>query len=216
MARFEEIRNAPLLILDDLGIESPTPWANEKLYQLLNHRYNARLPTIITTNLTLETLELRLRSRLSDPDVSQVLGITAPDYRRAGIAANQSDLDTLSFYRHMTFETFSPRADLPREKQDNLRRALEITRRYAANLEGWLLLIGPYGCGKSHLAASIANANPTIPILFITVPDLLDQLRAAFAPDSTLSYAKRFQWINSTNLLILDVLETDSVSPRAR
>ncbi|MEJ2148907.1 MAG: ATP-binding protein, partial [Chloroflexota bacterium] len=58
--RFEEVRNTPLLILDDLGIESPTPWAVEKLYQVLNHRYNANLPTVITTNHDLDDLEQRL------------------------------------------------------------------------------------------------------------------------------------------------------------
>ena len=48
--RFESIRSAPLLILDDLGSQSATPWAQEKLFQLLNYRYNAQLPTVITTN----------------------------------------------------------------------------------------------------------------------------------------------------------------------
>ena len=37
---FEQLRNTPLLILDDLGTQSSTPWAQEKLFQLLNHRYN--------------------------------------------------------------------------------------------------------------------------------------------------------------------------------
>ena len=63
--RFDEIRDAPLLILDDLGTESPTPWAVEKLYQLLNARYNAQLPTVITTNKRLEDLEPRIGSRLA-------------------------------------------------------------------------------------------------------------------------------------------------------
>ncbi len=40
---------APLLILDDLGTESATAWAREKLYQLFNYRYNARLATVITS-----------------------------------------------------------------------------------------------------------------------------------------------------------------------
>ena len=41
-----------LLVLDDLGTESASPWAQEKLYQLFNYRYNARLPTVITTAQT--------------------------------------------------------------------------------------------------------------------------------------------------------------------
>ncbi|MDP2916647.1 MAG: ATP-binding protein, partial [Dehalococcoidia bacterium] len=38
---FDRICNAPLLVLDDMGIQASTPWANEKLNQLLNHRFNA-------------------------------------------------------------------------------------------------------------------------------------------------------------------------------
>ncbi|MEE9284893.1 MAG: ATP-binding protein, partial [Dehalococcoidia bacterium] len=39
---FELLRNSPVLILDDLGVQSSTPWAEEKLFQLINHRYNAQ------------------------------------------------------------------------------------------------------------------------------------------------------------------------------
>ncbi|MXY86101.1 MAG: hypothetical protein F4Y95_06330, partial [Chloroflexi bacterium] len=35
---FEHVRDAPFLILDDLDCISPTDWAREKLFQLLNHR----------------------------------------------------------------------------------------------------------------------------------------------------------------------------------
>jgi DNA replication protein DnaC len=40
-ALFEQIKGAPVLILDDLGTQSSTPWAQEKLFQIFNHRYNA-------------------------------------------------------------------------------------------------------------------------------------------------------------------------------
>ena len=33
---FEQVRSAPFLVLDDLGGHSSTPWAQEKLYQILN------------------------------------------------------------------------------------------------------------------------------------------------------------------------------------
>lgn len=44
--RFELVGTVPLLILDDLGTESATPWAREKLYQIINYRYNERMATI--------------------------------------------------------------------------------------------------------------------------------------------------------------------------
>src|SRR5690606_23179897 len=62
--RFEEIRNIRLLVLDDLGTQNTTPWAEEKLYQILNHRYIHHLPTVITTNQEMIEIEGRIRSRL--------------------------------------------------------------------------------------------------------------------------------------------------------
>ncbi len=218
ISRFEEVRHVPLLILDDLGIESPTPWAVEKLYQILNHRYNSRLPTVITTNHSLEEMQVRLRSRLQDQDVSSVIVITAPDYRRGGVAASQSDLNSLGLYAHLTFDRFDARSDLPRPERDNLRRALTLAREFAASPEGWLILMGDYGCGKTHLAAAIANMRASMgeAVLFVTVPDLLDHLRAAYAPGSDISYDKRFLEIRSAPLLVLDDLGTESATSWAR
>ncbi len=83
--RFELVRGVPLLILDDLGTESATPWAREKLYQLLNHRYNERLATVLTTNLKPEALDPRIYSRLCDPACGRVIQIEAADYRRRAV-----------------------------------------------------------------------------------------------------------------------------------
>jgi DNA replication protein DnaC len=217
-SRFEEVRSVPLLILDDLGIESPTPWATEKLYQVLNYRYNARMPTVITTNHSLEDLELRLRSRLSDPDVTELLPILAPDYRRGGAEAELGDLNNLSLYSHLTFSSFEQRRDLPAEERNNLKKALELAGDYARMPQGWLVLLGTYGCGKTHLAAAIANANRQqgTDVLFVTVPDLLDHLRAAFAPNSHTPYDKRFDEVKRASLLILDDLGTESATPWAK
>jgi DNA replication protein DnaC len=215
-ARFDEVRSTPLLILDDLGIESPTPWAVEKLYQILNHRYNARLPTVITTNRSLDDLEQRLRSRLYDRDIASVLPITAPDYRTSlGMAPTPNDLNALPFYQRMTFANFDPRRDLPREEREKVRDALEKAKAFAEKPDGWLVLMGSYSTGKTHLAAAIANAQAYTgkPVVFVTVPDLLDHLRATFAPNSLTSYDKRFYDVKTAGLLILDDLGTESATP---
>ena len=60
----ESVRNVPFLVLDDLGAESQTPWVIEKLYQILGHRHDYLLPTVYTTNLTLDQLEARLGERI--------------------------------------------------------------------------------------------------------------------------------------------------------
>lgn len=82
--RFEAIKNAPVLILDDFGAESETPWANEKLYQILNYRTDLALPTVITGNLKLSDIEGRLSSRLGNRMLGKVVENKAPDFRRSG------------------------------------------------------------------------------------------------------------------------------------
>lgn len=78
---FESARETDLLILDDLGAQSSTPWAQEKLYQIINERYNRRLPTVITSNLSLDDMELRLRSRIGDNSLADIVVIQGKDIR---------------------------------------------------------------------------------------------------------------------------------------
>jgi ribosomal protein S27AE len=80
-------------------------------------------------------------------------------------------------WRHctaLTFENFHAEpSHLPPDKQTNLRRACETCSNFAAQPEGWLLLSGSYGCGKTHLAAAIANRRVALgaPALFMIVPE---------------------------------------------
>ena len=75
------MRSASLLVLDDLSTESATPWAKEKLFQLLNHRYAARLATVITTANTIDQVEPRIRNRMLDTSRCTVFAIQASSYR---------------------------------------------------------------------------------------------------------------------------------------
>ncbi|MEA2515924.1 MAG: replication protein DnaC [Thermomicrobiales bacterium] len=79
--RFNSIRNCQLLILDDLGTENTTPWAREKLYQLVNYRYNEQLPTVVTTNQGFAGIDERILSRLLDKNLSRYVKIDAEDQR---------------------------------------------------------------------------------------------------------------------------------------
>ena len=51
------LNQARLLIIDDLGAERGTEYALEKVYDIIDSRYRARLPIILTTNLTLEEMK---------------------------------------------------------------------------------------------------------------------------------------------------------------
>jgi DNA replication protein DnaC len=217
--RFETVRTAPLLILDDLGTENATPWASEKLYQILNYRYNSQLPTVITSNHRLEEIDVRLRSRMNDQDLCQIYMVLAPDYRGSGRAIDQSELSTLDLHRDQTFANFYERTDVEsREDRRKLRQALAAAQEYAEDPADWLLFFGHHGSGKTHLAAAIANYrfNQGFPALFITVPDLLDHLRATYGPSSSTSYDKRFSEIRTAPLLVLDDLGTHSATAWAK
>ncbi len=54
LASFKEF---DLLIIDDLGIERNSEYAQEQVYNIVDSRYLSRLPFIITTNLTLSKLK---------------------------------------------------------------------------------------------------------------------------------------------------------------
>lgn len=59
-------KNCSLLILDDLGAERETDWANEQLDFIIDHRYENRKSLIVTTNLTLDDLPPRIADRLRE------------------------------------------------------------------------------------------------------------------------------------------------------
>jgi len=216
---FERIRNAPLLILDDLGVENPSPWAQEKLFQLLNHRYNQLLPTVLTTNLDAKQLDARLHSRLMDKEVAQTITIQAPDYRSHSIGPAQEPQANLMDYAEMTFENFDTLTNTTPTERKNLEKILQIARSYAQAPEGWLLLMGPYGSGKTHLAAAIAlqqSQNRPREVMFITVPDLLDYLRVAYDPNTKARFDERFQAVRHVPLLVLDDLGTENATSWAK
>ncbi|MBC2725384.1 ATP-binding protein [Desulfosporosinus sp.] len=50
-------RSIPILVLDDLGAHNYTDWTRNRLYSIINYRLNEQLPTIITSNLSLDEME---------------------------------------------------------------------------------------------------------------------------------------------------------------
>jgi DNA replication protein DnaC len=217
--RFDEIRTAPLLVMDDFGTQNATSWAQEKLFQILNYRYINLLPLVITTNLLLEQIEGRIRSRLEDPELVTRVFIQAPDYRRPTDDSTHSDLSSLAMHHEQTFSNWDDRQveNLSTEDRRSLEKALKTATTYAHSPKGWLVFTGPYACGKTHLAAAIANARADLgqPPMLISVSDLLDHLRATFSTSSQVSLDRRFEEIRSAPLLILDALGEQSPTPWA-
>jgi DNA replication protein DnaC len=218
--RFEQIRTASLLVLDDFGTQNATAWAQEKLFQIVNYRYINRLPLVVTTNVPLDEIEPRIRSRLTDPELVSKITLLAPDYRRPTDDKGHHELSSLDLLSKCKFANFSAREEdgLDTDAVRSLEKALKAATAFAEKPKGWLVLTGTYGCGKTHLAAAIANFRTDLgnPPLFVMVPDLLDHLRATFSPSSNTSYDRRFDEIRTAPLLILDDLGTQSMTPWVR
>lgn len=211
---FEQVRDAPVLILDDLGAHSTTPWAQEKLFQLLNHRYSGRMPTVITVSGQMDAVDERLKYRLTDPALVQLWGLE--EYEEA-LFQYQGALSP-QLLQGMSLDNFDPdQPDATALQQESLRTAKRAARDFAERPSGWLMLTGAVGCGKTHLAAGVANyrVKKGEPVFFVVVPDLLDHLRATYAPQSSIAYDTLFDNIKNTSLLILDDLGSHTASPWA-
>jgi len=218
--RFEEIRRITLLVLDDFGTQNATAWAQEKLFQIINFRYINRLPLVVTTNLGSGEIEERISSRFQDPELVTRVPILAPDFRNPTQETSHAQVSALGQLRKYTFASFEPRQSEGLEKEDlnKVDKAFKAAREYAENPRGWLVILGPDGCGKTHLAAAIGNFRTEMGMapVFVSVPDLLDHLRSTFSPGSSTTLDQRFEQVRNAPLLILDDLGTQSSSPWAK
>ena len=116
-------------------------------------------------------------------------------------------ISNLDAFRDKSFKNFNPRVP-------GMLEAFKLSQAFANDPDGWLLFIGRNGCGKTHLAAAIANQHLAMGslVLFATVPDLLDHLRATFAPTSTVVYDQLFSSMREAELLVLDDLGSEQNS----
>ena len=149
---------------------------------------------------------LRVAAPLGDPSFGRSVPCACGEAllakRRLQQRRQAANLDDL---RHYTFSTFNPRLQ-------GVQEAFCVCVEYALHSRGWLLLLGPCGCGKTHLAASVANQclDSGTEVFFTSAPDLLDLLRAAMSTPA--EYTRLFEWVRKVNLLVLDDLGAHSSS----
>ncbi|GCF10885.1 ATP-binding protein [Dictyobacter arantiisoli] len=110
----------------------------------------------------------------------------------------QSQLDGLPRFADATFDGFD--ATVPGVKQ-----AYQSAYKFAMRPKGWLVLVGPNGCGKTHLAVAVAKERQDLgdTMMIQTVPDLLDHLRSGF---SSSTYERLFDQLRTVDFLVLDDL----------
>lgn len=53
----DDLNQFDLLVLDDLGVERKTEYMQEMVYTIIDNRYRAGLPFIVTTNLSIEEIK---------------------------------------------------------------------------------------------------------------------------------------------------------------
>jgi DNA replication protein DnaC len=149
--------------------------------------------------------------------------MNAPDYRNFSRNENEQVLSRLSMYSNMTFSNFDIHTSVTDTEHENLLTAARAAELYAhhpqdEDVPPWVVFMGAFGSGKTHLAAAIANYRREHgeEVLFMTVPDLLDYLRTTFAPDADTTFDKIFNQVRNVPLLVLDDLGTESAKPWAQ
>ncbi len=105
-----------------------------------------------------------------------------------------------------TFEQFTPNAQTSVALRKSKQFVLQALHGEASVRVAGLLFIGPVGTGKSHLAAAIYNElkNNGKNCVFISVPDLLDRLKASYSSDALGREADVLEVIKQCELLVLD------------
>ena len=145
---------------------------------------------------------VRLDVPMGDPAFGQAIRCQCKEQqledRDRGNLRRLSNLDP---FRDKTFETFDSK-----RPGKGVQEAYREAYNFAKDPLGWLVFRGGYGCGKTHLAAAIANVAEKngIPVIFAIVPELLDHLRATFAPSSDTPYDALFDKVREVQLLVLD------------
>lgn len=85
----DAVKNAPFLVLDDLGAERVTEWVAEKLFTVINHRHDEELPTVFTSNLDMAQLAAHIGERTAwrIVEMAEVVKVDGPNLRVKGEAA---------------------------------------------------------------------------------------------------------------------------------
>jgi DNA replication protein DnaC len=79
----EKIQETDILVLDDLGAEKTSGWVNDRLYAIINHRYENKKPIIVTTNREITELKDQVGNRIYSRlmEMCRTILFAGKDYR---------------------------------------------------------------------------------------------------------------------------------------
>jgi len=199
----EFLRSCDILIVDEISSRL-SAWEQERLSELLMWRTRQDLPSVISAACTPAELNESWSSKINDRSLCQIC-----DLGENVVKESDGGFDIrFNLQKKMTFASFDPlRKTLPQEQQYSLKAAYNAAKNFAEKPEGWLIITGSYGVGKTHLAAAIANTRYALgqKCLFTTVPELADSLRQAYANvDGNETYDELLNKVKNTSLLVLD------------
>ena len=209
---------SPLRMSQDMPLEAPPPQVARPTRQLIpSEQVNQSIPAPYTVSTQVCRIckgagYLRADVPFGHPNFGKPIACECKEVERKEKRRWQlQEISNLGDLKYKNFENFRP--NVSKAVYEAYHRALD----YACDPRGWLVFIGRNGCGKTHLAAAIANrclARGSL-VLFSTAIDLLEHLRATFVPTSTEVYDQLFAKMREAELLVLDDLGAQQSSPWA-
>ncbi|MFL2804325.1 MAG: ATP-binding protein [Dehalococcoidia bacterium] len=209
----DQVRNYPILILDGISTSNNTPWASEKILQILNHRNLKNLPTVITTSENIYNLDPYLQSRLNSSETNEL--ITTGNLKTPYFSRFNNFGQTPKSYQDLSFKNFNiygaRGSAAPQSDVSNLTAALKAAEEFVSLPKNtWLCFWSDKttGVGKTHLAAAISNEliKQNIQVLFFRTSDLMDYIRKSYDSRNNLNGDTIFEEIKESQILILDDL----------
>jgi DNA replication protein DnaC len=115
-------------------------------------------------------------------------------------------------YAECTFSSYEPQGTANSDENSSQRMALLVCDRFVKeypNVDRGLLLIGPCGVGKTHLAVAVIRQlvkQKTVPCLFYDFRDLLKEIQDSYNPISQTSEMRILSPVYESEVLVLDEL----------
>jgi DNA replication protein DnaC len=116
-------------------------------------------------------------------------------------------------FQEATFEGWHPRQGT--EQAHRAAKTLVDEWDYTGRTGDSLMLIGPVGTGKSHLAAAVINTliPQGVACIFQPVPELFQRLNATYSRESRETEAQLLHALQEADLLVLDDVGAEKPSP---